>query len=102
MITGTAVNVTVRYGGVPALRDVSIALAGGTVHALVGENGAGKSTLMKVLAGAIVPDTGTIALDGVPRRWRSPKDAHKNFLPIFFMKFSIHHISPPNKHKSQK
>ena len=77
MITGTAVNVTVRYGGVPALRDVSIALAGGTVHALVGENGAGKSTLMKVLAGAIVPDTGTIALDGVPRRWRSPKDAQR-------------------------
>jgi ribose transport system ATP-binding protein len=77
MITGAVEDITVRYGGVPALRGVSIALAGGTVHALVGENGAGKSTLMKVLAGAMVPDQGTITLDGVARRWRSPKDAQR-------------------------
>jgi ribose transport system ATP-binding protein len=77
MITGEAVDVTVRYGGVPALRDVSIALAGGSVHALVGENGAGKSTLMKVLAGAIVPDHGTITLDAATQRWGSPKDAQR-------------------------
>jgi ribose transport system ATP-binding protein len=71
----SATGLTVRYAGVTALRDVSIALEGGRVHALVGENGAGKSTLMKVLAGAVAPDEGTLTLDGVAVRFRSPKEA---------------------------
>jgi len=73
----SADGVTVRYSGVPALRDVSIALRPGTIHALAGENGAGKSTLMRVLAGARVPDGGTIVLAGVPVQFRTPRDAHR-------------------------
>jgi ABC-type uncharacterized transport system ATPase subunit len=53
-----------RYGSVIALDDVSIELAPGEVHAIVGENGAGKSTLAKCIAGAERPDRGTIRLDG--------------------------------------
>ena len=53
-----------RYGGVVALAGMNLDVAAGTIHAVVGENGAGKSTLMKVLAGAVRPDGGTIALDG--------------------------------------
>ena len=52
------------YGGVPALSEVSLALAPGEVHALVGENGAGKSTFIKCLSGAIRPDGGMVRVDG--------------------------------------
>jgi len=58
-----AVNVTKSYAGVHALRDASFELRSGEVHALVGENGAGKSTLIKAFTGAVIPDSGEIALD---------------------------------------
>jgi ribose transport system ATP-binding protein len=57
-------NITKRYPGVTALDAVSFDLYGGEVHCLVGENGAGKSTLIKVLSGAIKPDSGTIRVFG--------------------------------------
>ena len=53
-----------RFGGVQALRGVSLEVAAGEVHALVGENGAGKSTLMKVLSGVEAPDAGEMTLAG--------------------------------------
>ena len=52
------------YGGTLALRDVSLAVRAGEIHALLGENGAGKSTLIKCLAGTPPPDAGTIAVEG--------------------------------------
>ena len=52
------------YGGVPALAEVSLTLASGEIHALLGENGAGKSTLIKCLSGAVRPDGGTVGVDG--------------------------------------
>ena len=55
-----------RYGGVRAIRHADITVMRGSVHALVGENGAGKSTLIKILAGAVRADEGTIELDGAP------------------------------------
>lgn len=53
-----------RFGATTALDGVAFMVQPGEVHALVGENGAGKSTLMKILAGAVRPDAGTITLDG--------------------------------------
>ncbi len=52
------------FPGVQALKDVSLSVRRGEVHALVGENGAGKSTLMKILAGALAADAGEILIDG--------------------------------------
>ena len=53
-----------QYPGVLALDDASLAVRPGEVHGLVGENGAGKSTLIKILAGAVRRDSGTIRVDG--------------------------------------
>ena len=72
---------------------ISLSVAPGQVHALLGENGAGKTTLMNVLYGLIQPDEGEILIDGKPARFHSPKDAiaagigmvHQHFMlvPVF-------------------
>jgi ABC-type sugar transport system ATPase subunit len=57
-------SVSKSFGVVPALQQVSFAVAPGEVHALVGENGAGKSTLLGILSGVIQPDSGSIVVGG--------------------------------------
>jgi branched-chain amino acid transport system ATP-binding protein len=54
-----------RFRGIRAVTDVSFEVPRGAVHALIGPNGAGKTTTFNMIAGAIPPDTGMIALDGV-------------------------------------
>ena len=65
------------YGGAPALRDVTLDLRGGRVHALLGENGAGKSTLIKVVAGAVRPDRGRVLLGGAALEIGDARAAHR-------------------------
>ena len=68
-------GITKTFGGVTALRDVSLDIARGECHGLMGENGAGKSTLGKVLAGIHRPDSGTLTIDGQAHAFGSPRDA---------------------------
>ena len=68
-------GVSKRFGGVPALSQVSVTIKAGTVHALIGENGAGKSTLGKIISGVIEPDEGSVVLGGAPLHMRSPREA---------------------------
>ena len=63
------------YGGLHALRDVDLKMYRGEVLALVGDNGAGKSTLIKVISGALVPDSGSIRFDGTEVSFARPTDA---------------------------
>lgn len=60
------------YSGVQALRDASFELEPGEVHALVGENGAGKSTFIKIITGAVTPDSGELMVNGDLVRENSP------------------------------
>jgi ABC-type sugar transport system ATPase subunit len=69
-------GVSKRFPGVQALRDVSLVLHAGEVHALVGQNGAGKSTLVKCISGVHPPDAGRIVLDGEEITAYSPKHAY--------------------------
>ncbi len=62
----SARGLTMRFGAIEVLSDVSLDLFRGEVHAVIGENGAGKSTLMKILAGHLQPSSGQILLDGMP------------------------------------
>ncbi len=67
-------GITKRFPGVQALEQVDFQLDPGEVHVLVGENGAGKSTLVKILAGALRPEAGTIQLDGREVAIPTPQD----------------------------
>src|ERR1700749_4123532 len=69
------VSIGKRYSGTKALDDVSVEVAGGTVHALVGANGAGKSTLGKIVGGGIRPDDGQLLVDDRPVRYATPREA---------------------------
>jgi ribose transport system ATP-binding protein len=70
-------GVAKRYGAVTALRDASLAVRPGEVHALMGANGAGKSTLVKILTGAIRPDAGSFTVGGQARRGFSPAESRR-------------------------
>jgi ABC-type sugar transport system ATPase subunit len=68
-------SVSKTFGGTIALDGVTLTLAQGEVHALMGENGAGKSTLGKILAGIHSPDRGTLRVGGQTMHFASPRDA---------------------------
>ena len=67
--------VSKSFEGVRAVRDVSLTVEPGAIHALVGENGAGKSTLIKIMNGVYAPDSGVIAVNDVEVRFSGPQDA---------------------------
>lgn len=68
-------GISKSFGGVHALKDVSLLIRKGKVHALMGENGAGKSTLMKILLGFHQPDEGKIIFEGNEITLKSPGEA---------------------------
>lgn len=63
-----------KYITTTAISDLSLEIEPGHIYALLGPNGSGKSTLMKIIAGLVKPDSGTITIDGVPMTYRSKKD----------------------------
>jgi general nucleoside transport system ATP-binding protein len=68
-------NIDKRFGAVHANKDVSLRVAKGSIHGVIGENGAGKSTLMSILFGFYGADSGEIKVDGKPVRIKSSTDA---------------------------
>ena len=82
-------SVTRRFPGVVALEDVSLQVAPGEVHVLLGENGAGKSTLIKILAGVQPPSSGRILLGGREVQFGSPRDAREAGVSTVFQELSL-------------
>jgi branched-chain amino acid transport system permease protein len=68
-------NISRSFGGLQALRNVSVQIAQGSVHALIGPNGAGKTTLINILTGFYQADSGEVAMDGAVLHLRSLSDA---------------------------
>jgi ABC-type sugar transport system ATPase subunit len=82
-------GISKRFGPVQALREVSLTVRPGTVHALVGENGAGKSTLMKILAGVYQPDTGSIEVQGRRQRFTHPAQALEAGIAMIYQELDL-------------
>jgi ABC-type sugar transport system ATPase subunit len=82
-------NIRKQFGGVGVLHSVDLALRAGEVHALVGENGAGKSTLMKIVAGILAPDEGSMGLDGQAFAPRSPAEALRTGIAMVHQELSL-------------
>jgi ABC-type sugar transport system ATPase subunit len=64
-----------NFGAVVALQDVNLQIPRGEITGLVGDNGAGKSTLIKIISGALTPDSGLIEFEGTPASFASPAEA---------------------------
>lgn len=84
-----ASGVSKRYGAVVALRDASLAVLPGEIHALMGANGAGKSTFVKILTGAVLPDSGSIVVAGRSRIEHSPAEARRHGIVSVYQEPSL-------------
>lgn len=82
-------NISKHYTGVKALDNVSMKFIRGEIHAIVGENGAGKSTLIKILTGAITPNTGKIVFEGQEYSGFTPATAIEKGISVIYQEFNL-------------
>ena len=82
-------GINVAFGGVHAVRDVSIDVHAGEVVGVVGGNGAGKSTLMRVLSGAHPADTGEILVEGKEVSIKNPRDAKAHNIETIYQTLAL-------------
>ena len=82
-------GLTKRYGQVTALDGADFELRAGEILAVIGDNGAGKSSLIKVLSGAVIPDEGSIELDGKPVRFKSPIEARRHGIETVYQDLAV-------------
>jgi len=82
-------KMSISFGGIRAVDDVTVTLERGEVVGLLGHNGAGKSTLIKILSGAYKADSGQILIDGHPVDIRNPRDAKKNGIETIYQTLAL-------------
>ena len=82
-------NITKRFPGVIAMKNMSIQIRPGEIHGLIGENGAGKSTLIKVLTGVYVPEEGEIYVSGEKKSFRNPVQARSAGIACVYQELNI-------------
>ena len=83
------VQVGKAYGATRALDDVTFELRRGDVHALLGENGAGKSTMMKILSGAVTPDSGRMFIEDRPYTPAGPLDGLRSGISMIYQELNL-------------
>src|SRR6185436_15346356 len=89
-----ASGIAKRYGTVRALDGVGIRVYPGRVTCLLGDNGAGKSTFIKILAGVVQPDSGTLHVEGEEARYRSPSEALDRGVATVYQDLALVPIMP--------
>ena len=82
-------GITKIYARTAAVENIDFTLLKGEVHALLGENGAGKSTLTKIIAGVVVPTSGTLLLEGRELQLRTPSEALEQGIAMVFQETSL-------------
>jgi D-xylose transport system ATP-binding protein len=82
-------HINVAFGGVHAVRDVSVDLYAGEVMGIVGGNGAGKTTLMRVLSGAHPADSGEVFVDGKRVIIANPRDAKRYNIETIYQTLAL-------------
>ncbi len=82
-------DISKYFGAVVALEGVSLEVRAGEINCLLGDNGAGKSTLIKTLSGVHPPDEGTLAIDGEPITFGSPRDALNAGIATVYQDLSV-------------
>ena len=82
-------NISKSFGKVKALEDASIEIERNKITAIVGDNGSGKSTLIKILSGAIRPDSGSIYIEGKPYRYLIPKLAYQHGIATVYQDLAL-------------
>jgi D-xylose transport system ATP-binding protein len=82
-------GMSIAFGGVRAVDDVSLDLLGGEVVGLLGHNGAGKTTLIKILAGVYPDDGGTIKVNGETVKFQSPRDAQRAGIETIYQHLAL-------------
>ena len=82
-------DVDVRFGAVHALKNVSLRLETGKIHALLGQNGAGKSTIARVMSGVLAPQNGTLEIMSKPVATGSATNAQAAGLDIVHQRFAL-------------
>jgi D-xylose transport system ATP-binding protein len=82
-------NISIAFGGIHAVENVSVDLHRGEVVGLVGHNGAGKSTLIKILSGAYKRDAGEIHVDGKPAEISNPRDAKEYGIETIYQTLAL-------------
>jgi len=82
-------NISINFGGIKAVDDVSVHVMPGEVVGLLGHNGAGKSTLIKILAGAYQKDEGEIFVDGKKVEINNPRDARAHNIETIYQTLAL-------------
>ena len=84
-----AASICKQFSGIKVLKDVSLDVRYGEVHALMGENGAGKSTIIKIITGVYSKDAGQILIDGEPVEINSRQDARNCGISVIYQELSL-------------
>lgn len=82
-------HINKSFGGVHAVKDVTVQFYPGEIHSIVGENGAGKSTLIKIISGAYMRDTGEILINGKKVDPKNTFDMKKHGIGVIYQEFAL-------------